>query len=364
MEAALLGPIMGWMMDRFGTKNLMRIGTLFFGGGLMALSQIDSITGFYVAIILVAIGSNLGGYFPINVTVIQWFSRLRARALSTIALGLALGGFTLPILTWCMQTYGWRQTAFGSGIIAIIIGLPLCGVMRRRPEEHGLRVDGDPPPVVAAPMVDATGTLTAAVSEPLEREFTAREALHTKAFWLIACGHGAALLIVSSVNVHAVTHISHGLGYRLSQAAFVIMLMTASQMGGVLVGWLIGDRFEKRYIAAVCMGMHAFGLLMLTYAVHPIMLALFAIAHGGAWGLRGPFMQAIRADYFGRRAIGMIIGLSAFVTMFGQIGGPLIAGVFADLTGDYHLGFTILASIAACGSILFMLAKKPTLAPA
>jgi hypothetical protein len=64
------------------------------------------------------------------------------------------------------------------------------------------------------------------------------------------------------------------------------------------------------------------GLLMLTYAVHRSCCGAFAVLHGVAWGLRGPFMQAMRADYFGRNAIGMIMGLSAVIVAMGQIAGP------------------------------------------
>jgi MFS family permease len=70
-------------------------------------------------------------------------------------------------------------------------------------------------------------------------------------------------------------------------------------------------------------------------------------------------MQAIRADYFGRRSIGMIMGLSAVIIAIGQVGGPMIAGGFADLTGDYRAGFTVLALLAASGSVVFAVATPP-----
>ena len=93
----------------------------------------------------------------------------------------------------------------------------------------------------------------------------------------------------------------------------------------------------------------------------PIVRALlaFAVLHGLAWGVRGPFMQAIRADYFGRTFIGSILGISAIIAAAGQIFGPLLAGVLGDATGNYKLGFTVLAVIAACGSVLFLAAKRP-----
>jgi len=70
-------------------------------------------------------------------------------------------------------------------------------------------------------------------------------------------------------------------------------------------------------------------------------------------------MQALRADYFGRSAIGMILGLSFMIMVIGQVGGPMIAGIMADITGNYRAGFTTLALLAGLGSIFFLFAKRP-----
>jgi MFS family permease len=350
MEAAVFGPVLGWIIDRFGPQGMIRAGIFMFGIGFMILSQIDSLAGCYAAFFVIALGSSLCGFFPVNVAIILWFEKFRARALSALSLGLAFGGIVVPLVAWSMQSFGWRATAFASGVLAILVGWPLSRVFRRRPEDVGETVDGLPPSSASGDGLMETG-------QP--REYSAREALRTSAFWLLSLGHGFALLIVYAVNVHAISHMKEGLGYSVAQAALVITLMTMSQVGGVMVGWAIGDRFEKRLIAAACMLMHASGLLMLTYASGIPMLVAFAVLHGGAWGLRGPFMQAIRADYFGRRSIGMILGLSSVIVVVGQIGGPIIAGVLADVTGNYRAGFTVLAVLAGLGSLFFMLARRP-----
>jgi MFS family permease len=350
MEAAVLGPALGWIIDRFGPQGMIRIGVVAFGVGFMLMSQIDSLMGFYGAFLVIALGASLCGFFPINVAIIHWFEKFRARALSALSLGLALGGVFVPVVAWAMQTWGWRATAFGSGVVAILVGWPLARVFRRRPEDIGETIDGLPV------QAQASGA-----EQPAEREFTAREAVRTSAFWLLSLGHAFALLVVYAVSVHAITHMKEGLGYSLAQASLVITLMTVAQVGGVVIGWAIGDRFEKRFVAAACMLMHSGGLLLLTYANGVAMLVGFAVLHGGAWGLRGPFMQALRADYFGRRSIGMILGLSAMIIVVGQIGGPIVAGVFADLTGNYRAGFTVLALLAGVGSLFFMLARPPRL---
>ena len=352
MEAAVLGPVLGWIIDRFGPQGMIRIGIVTFGIGFMLLSQIETLLGFYGAFMVIALGSSLCGFFPINVAIIYWFEKFRARALSALSLGVALGGIFVPVVAWSIQAFGWRTTAFCAGVLAILVGWPLARIFRRRPEDCGETIDGLAP--AAAPQAGQS-------APPAQREFSAREALRTRAFWLLSLGHGLALLIVYAVSVHAITHMKESLDYSLSQASFVILLMTVAQIGGVMVGWAIGDRFVKRNVAAICMLMHASGLLMLTYANGVAMLIAFAILHGGGWGLRGPFMQAIRADYFGRRSIGMILGLSSLIIVIGQIGGPIIAGVFADMTGNYRAGFTLLAVFAGLGSLCFFLAKPPAL---
>jgi MFS family permease len=343
--------VLGWIMDRFGPQGLIRLGVLVFGTGFILLSLVDTLLQFYGAFIIIALGSSMCGFFPINVALINWFERLRARALSALSLGLALGGIFVPVVGWSLVTFGWRITAAGSGVFAMAIGLPLSLIMRRRPEDYGETVDGyaHPPGSTVAPREAPAAS----------RDFTAREALRTPAFWLLSLGHGFALFVVGAVNVHAIAHMKEGLAYTVSGAALVITLVTAFQIGGVAIGWVIGDRFEKRYIAAACMLMHMLGLLSLTYARSMPWVVAFAALHGVAWGLRGPFMHAIRADYFGRSAIGMILGLSFMIIVIGQIGGPMIAGMLADASGNYRAGFTLLALLAGVGSMFFVLAKRP-----
>jgi MFS family permease len=107
------------------------------------------------------------------------------------------------------------------------------------------------------------------------------------------------------------------------------------------------------------MAMHMVGLLLVAYANSFAMVAAFAVLHGLAWGIRGPLMQAIRADYFGAGNFGSIMGWSSTIVMAGTISGPLIAGVMADHFGNYQTGFTVIALAAFAGSVFFLLSTKP-----
>lgn len=360
VENGMLGPVQGWLIDKFGPHSSMRVGILLFGIGFILFSQIDGLTGFYLAYLLIAVGASLGGFFPYTVVIVNWFDKRRSRALSTMQTGGALGGVLVPLVALSLEAFGWRTTAFASGIIVMAVGFPLSALVKARPEQMGLTVDGIPP---AEPSKD--GSLgTNNDGSPATRDFTLKEAMRTPAFWLISLGHGSALLIVSAVNVHLVLHLNENLGYSLALASFVVTLVTGAQLAGTLVGGTLGDRFDKRMIAFYCMGMHAAGLLIFAYGTNAAMMFLGAILHGAAWGARGPMMGAIRADYFGRTAYGSILGTSSLIVMFGSIAGPLVAGILADRTGSYESGFTILAILSAMGSVFFLAARRPTPPPA
>ena len=220
MESALLGPVLGWFIDRFGPQGMIRAGVVIFGVGLMLLSRTDTLGGFYAAFVMVALGASLFGFFPMNVALIHWFERWRARALSSLSFGLGVGGMLVPLVAWALHSFGWRATAFGSGILAIVAGLPLAFLMKRRPEDIGTTVDGLPP---RDPLTD-----TAIRSGRARRDFTASEAVRTPAFWLISLGHGFALLVVHAVNVHAINHMTQDLGYTLERASLAYMLLPLS----------------------------------------------------------------------------------------------------------------------------------------
>jgi len=318
----------------------------------MLLSQINSLTTFYLAFVVLALGASMCSNMIVSVAIIHWFEKHRARALSAVQFGSAVGGLFVFLVAWSIESFGWRITAFASGVIILAGGLPLAATIRNRPEDHHEPIDGMLPKV-------ATGGAVGASSHRARRAFTASEALRTRAFWLLSAGHACSLFVVSAITVHAISHIKEDLGYSLAQASFYITLVTAGQFAGVICGWGIGEKYDKRKVAAACMLMHAAGMLMLTYAPNIYVLVISGLVHGMAWGLRGPFMQAIRADYFGSSSIGMIMGLSSLIMVIGQVGGPILAGALADWYGNYRLGFTILAALAGIGSIFFWMAKRP-----
>jgi len=348
VESGLLGPIQGWLTDRFGPKVILVVGNVLFGTSFMLLALVNSVWSFYAVFILIAVGGSLGGFATAMVSIVHWFRRHRSKAVAGSQLGFSLGGLAVPILTLVLQWVGWRWTAVLSGIFILTLTLPLSLVMRHSPREIGEQPDG------------------IAIREPVPLgqaitllRFTTGEALRTRSFWFLAIGHGVALLTVSAVMVHLLPHLTRSLGYSLTYASAFLPLMFICQVVGQLLGGLLGDRFDKRLLCTVCLILHSLAMFVVAFAENALMVIVFTLLHGFAWGIRAPLLVSLRADYFGAQIFGRILGFSSMITMIGMTIGPILVGILFDEYENYWIGFTTIGVLAFIGSVFFFLAKPP-----
>ena len=348
-ESGLLGPIQGWALDRFGSRRVMRVGALIALVGFVWFSRMSTPVEFVISFFLISAGAGLAGFITVVSETVRWFERKRARALSASSVGIGIGGLVIPLVVLSMRHLGWRETALASGVLLVMLTFFVSRWFGYTPTELGQRVDGD------APAPDDHG----GTAPDTAWHFTAAEAVRTPAFWLLSFGHASALLVVGAVVAHLSLYLTSEQGYSLQAASFVVAGIPIAQIAGMVIGGVLGDRMSKRWLAATAMGGHVAGLLLLTFATAPWMIWAFVVLHGLAWGARGPLMSAIRADYFGSTSFAQIMGYSSVILMVGMVGGPLLAGILADVTGDYRAGFTILAGLAATGSLFFAAARPP-----
>ena len=350
----LLGPVQGWLLERVGVRRVILVGVVIQASGLLSLSLVTSLGGFYAAMLLTGLGLAAAGFLSITTAVVPWFVRRRSTALSLMAIGLSLGGVLVPAVAGSVVGFGWRETLQVSAALVLLAGLPLAVLMRRDPADYGQLPDGG---YVGFPD-RRPGGVELRPRDP-DADHTLREALRTRAFWLLGIGHGAALLVMSGVSVHLVPHLTLGVGYPLQLAAGAVALVTITSAIGQLIGGPLGDRVDKRAIAVGAMLAHASALLVLAWGPGWAGVVVFAVVHGVAWGVRGPLMGSLRADYFGASHFGSIMGASMMVFMVGQLIGPIFLGGLADLLGDYRLGFSVLAGLAAIASLTFWFAAPP-----
>ncbi len=350
-ETALLGPIHGWLLDRFGPCAIARVGAVFLAVGFVSFSMLQTLLHFYLAFLCIAVGTSFCGFVTVTVSIVRWFEALRARALSVGGMGLGVGGLCVPLVVLCFNRFGWRTTAMVTGVGSAVAAWWLAKYLEGRPEDFGQQVDGG-----ASVVANSNTTRAEGLSDI---HFTAKEALRTRAFWMISLGHMSALFVVGVVMAHLQLFLTSERGYSLQEASFVAATLPLVQLAGMALGGYLGDRINKRLIASVAMFGHAIAILLLAWSPSFWIIALFVVLHGLAWGARGPLMQALRADYFGSSSFATIMGISSSIVLTGTVLGPLWAGWVADATGSYTPAFVVLSALTALGMIFFVFARPP-----
>lgn len=357
LESGLLGPIQGWMIDRFGPRAVMRLGAVVLWIGLMLFSTTQTRWQFFLYFFVVATGASLAGFMTVVTAVVGWFQRRRSTALSLAQAGFPLGGIITPLVVLSLTQLGWRTTAFASAWLALVAVIALASVMYANPAAVGQEVDGGPVPTpvggegtVAVPPRGSVGPT---------RDFTLGQAVRTRAFWMLNLGHSTALLVVGSIMAHLSIYLTEDQGFSLQMAGYLGATLMLVQLVGQLCGGVLGDRYSKQLLVIIAMGGHVTGMLLFTFATTPWMVWAFVPLHGLAWGIRGPLMQAMRADYFGASSFGRIMGWSTTIIMLGTIIGPIVVGVLRDTTGSYRLGFLVITIGASVAAIFFALASRP-----
>ena len=361
LEGSIIGPLMGYLIDKLGSRRMVLIGMIITGLGFLLFSRTDSIFLFYLSYGLIMLGTAAGTWLPTMTVVNRWFVRKRGMAMAIAAEGSPLGGLALvPILAWAVTpgNYGWSITAQWIGVVFLCLALPMSMLVRERPEDYGILPDGDSPD--QAPSRTARPTQRTGPSDQLN--FTARQAIRTPAFWLITFGHAFSTILFATLTVHLVLMLTDQ-GLTIQSASFVFSVIMASAAVFQLVGGYMGDRMPINIAIAIFGFIQAGGFLMAVLVDSLAMAMLFAVVFGAGFGGRNPLTTAIRGEYFGKTAFATITGISSAPMYVFMLSAPLFAGFLFDATESYTLAFLIIGGLGMLSGVLFFLAKKPTSLP-
>lgn len=364
VEGGVAGPVVGWAVDKYGARVIIIIGAVISGLGFVLMPFVKSLLGFYLIYgILLSIGMSAMLYIPAFTVIAKWFRRRLTLANAVLAAGAGFGGLICaPIVAVLITHYGWRFAFLVMGIAIWVIVIPLALVVRDSPEEMGLRPDGDPPD---SEDQGAEGSGLDAKAEPSTAagiiDFTLRQALSSSAFWFISLAFFFQSMAHSVVFVHAVPALTD-VGISMEKAAFAIGLLTLVSVVGRLSFGFLGDIITKRYLFMVSYSLMGTGVLILMNARTMPMVYLFIALFGVGFGGNVPLMAAIRAEYFGRLALGKIQGFMTPVTMLAGAIGPISAGYLFDTTGTYRLAF-LLTGLATFLAAVVMFFARPARLP-
>ncbi|PON13268.1 hypothetical protein C2W62_35235 [Candidatus Entotheonella serta] len=242
--SGLSAPLLGRLADRYGPRLLMPLGTLFLSLALFALGSVHSIWLFFLFAVLARAISQplLIGVVPRTVAV-NFFRRKRNTALALIGMFRPLSGAILiQLIAAIALVYDWRVAFRCIGLLSLLFTLPMLLIIRRRPEDIGLQPDGDPG---AGQVSVERGQVAASVGEAAERSWTTREALRTKAFWLIAVTTLLGVTSESAIGFNMVPYLHEQAGLSTAQAAGVLSLSTLLAITSLAWGY-VADRWTPR----------------------------------------------------------------------------------------------------------------------
>ena len=363
LEGSLIGPLMGYLIDKLGPSRMVFIGFSITGVGFILFSQTTHIVTFYISYALIMLGTAAGTWLPMMAVINRWFNRMKGRAMAVAGEGSFLGGLLLvPVLAWAVNPaqHGWSVTAFWIGIVFLGVGWPLSRLIRERPENYGQRPDGALPS--QDPEFHEGESSIGPFSSDDGPEFTARQAIRTSAFWLITFGHALSSMLIATLTVHMVPMLTDQ-GLSLQTAAFVWSILMAVGAAFQLIGGYVGDRVPKNLAIFAFTALQAVGFLMAAFVDNLTMAVLFAVVYGAGFGGRVPLTTAIRGDYFGKGAFATITGISMAPLYMFMLIAPLFAAAMFDASGSYRLAFLILGGIGSLSGVLFLFAKKPQFSP-
>jgi len=354
IEGGIASPLVGFATDRYGARRLLVLGSILGGLGFILLARIQTLGSFYLIFIFLSVGSSLLFPVPGWTAVANWFVKKRGIALGTLSATMGIAGLIIYLVNWLIGLYGWRQTLVILGIGMWAIGIPSALVVRTRPEPYGLLPDGDE----ALPLKHGLSTVTLSPEAPKGQEFTARAALRTRAFWMLAI-----LVTLSAAALHAV--VVHIMPYLVSihfsretAGLTASLLILVSAMGRFVLGWLT-NRVDTRYLMALALLLQALGLLALTCVQGLGMAALFVGLFGPGYGGVITLRLTMQAEFFGSKAFGAIQGIMMAILIIGTMASPLLAGYCFDIYGTYRPAWLMMALLLLIATPLSILARPP-----
>ena len=343
----------GWLLDRFGARVVLAGVGIMLGLAAYWMSEVTNQIGVYAGFsALRMFGQGALGLVPSSL-VAFWFVRKRGRATAIAGLGMVGSQAIFPPLIHTLITQiGWRGTWVVLAVMVWVILIPIAViVIRRTPESVGLLPDGAtaPPPATddQLPIV-----VTAA------NDWTLREALHTRTFWLIFGAAGSQSLVTTAFVFHqAAVFDSRGLSAGVSAA--VLSVMGPVSLAGTLLGGFLSDRFPNRILLVIGQGILAVAVLLAIVMTETWQ----ALVYGGIVGLSSGGVITVSAviwpNYYGRKHLGSIRGVATMAMVAGAALGPLPFALAFDITGSYTSVLIIFLAFPALSLIAGLFAFPP-----
>ena len=355
----LVSPFAGRLIDRYGSGVLLSASSAVVGLCAIGLSLTSPIWSFYALYVPGRAVFSSPLELGTSTAVSNWFIRRRPMGLAYMGVIQGIGLTIFPVIAQVLiDGWGWRTAWLAVGIFTLSTGIiPMLLLMARRPEDMGLEADPEKDHrIVPTNDVAAAGAPPSASNT--ESNYTVRQALATRAFWLLAIFSVFGFVVQAGISLHQVPHYI-GQGVPTHLAALTASTFAFGQVPGGVFWSFWARRVPLRVllsVAAATMSVGAIGTGFSSSLSTGIPMGfLLGVGVGGIHML----LRLTWADYYGRLHLGSIRGLTLPAQIGGQAIGPIIAGFMYDSTGGYETPFTAFGIIVAFAAVMVLTATPP-----
>ncbi|MGJ4943398.1 MFS transporter [Bradyrhizobium sp. HKCCYLS1011] len=349
--SGIVSPLIGRLMDRTGPRAVMELGVALMAGGLLLAPLTSQPWHLYVTIgVMVGAGSVCLGYSGQSLFLPNWFIRRRGLAIGIAFAGVGIGSVTLlPWVQHMIAQQGWRAACTAMGLLVLIALAPINLLLRKRPEDLGLRPDGDAAPASSAakPVSNIVDPAWAAI------DWTLPLALRTMKFWWLAIGYFFGLYIWYAVQVHQTKYLLE-IGFSPNVAVWALGAVSLLGIPGQIALGHLSDRIGREAVWVFsCLGFTICFVALIALKASPTLLLVYVmVASQGVlgYGLTS-VMGAVVLEIFQGPHFGAIFGTIMLIALCGGAAGPWVTGVLYDLTGSYTPGFAIAMAASLLSAI-------------
>ena len=349
LVSGLISIIAGRASDRLGPKVVSIFCGSALGLGFLLMSLVHSVWQVYLLYGLF-LATGTGGLFPASVsTVARWFTGKRGMMIGIVTAGLGIGSIIFsPLISHFILAYGWRKAYVIIGVIVLGVVLSASQLLKRGPEAIGLT--GDIKKV--APKITTPG----------DRDFTYRQAIRTRQFWMLAVMYLLSGYGQFSLMVHIVPYAT-GLGISPISAASILSVIGASSIFGRVIIGGIGDRIRVKPLLIAILATLFISLAWLEFARNLWVLIGVGIIFGLGYGGSSTLQSLVAVEMFGLSTMGVMLGNFIFSICIGGSVGPVLTGVLYDVSNSYRFAFSICAitAFASLALVLWLTPPKKTI---
>ena len=338
--AAIVLPIIGWLVDRWGARRIMLPGLFLYALATASYALIQA-SPLLLTFLIFAFTGLVGGVqspIPYAAVIAQWFDRRRGLALGIGTAGVGLGVALMPQLAALLiDAFGWRLAYVGLAVAVLVVAFPPVAMFLR-----------DPPGFARAQRLREPADTGAAVPG-----VAAGAALRSWLFWGLAIAFFLDVIAINGTLTHIVPLLTdRGVPRQIATAA-LSGTGFALIFGRVLSGWCL-DRFWGPYVAIVFFVLPMTGIAILISGTGGFAPFLGAIACGLGIGAEIDLMAFFTSRYFGLRDYAKIYGTMFGIFALGVGIGPALSGASFDRFHSYTPAFALFVIMLAIGCLVFL----------